>query len=380
MRFIVEQNHFLHCVQHCQGVVDRKKINPILGQLLVRAEDGRLTLSASDETMYLCSEMEADVAEAGAVLVSARKLFDVLREWPNDATVTCQMDEQVLRLSCGASRFRLNTMAADMFPAPPTLRVEQAFTLPASTLARMIRMSAFCISSDQSRKFLTGASFVYDREKQRLQARTSNAYHMGLLSLPLEMDDCALSECMIPQRVWVEMRRLCESENTPVTLHLGPRQVCLQVGPHTLYGKTIEERFPAYEHILPDALPCLLEMQRIALDQALRRCLLVSDESTHDINFRIDDDGLQLSAYNRNQESAQEWIEADIALSETIEKPYVLALDGAFLREVIQALNGERVQMHFRDNRSPVLIVDAEDTLARYFMMPLKETASQGDS
>ncbi|MDQ6979260.1 MAG: DNA polymerase III subunit beta [Mariprofundaceae bacterium] len=371
MHFIVEQTAFLAQIQRCQNVVDRKKINPILSNILLEVTSEGLRLTASDSVMYLTSTLEAEVKDEGSIIVPAKKTFEIIRELPPGYPVECTLDEHVLRIKCGRSRFKLNTMSGDAYPSAPEQRIEETFTVPPAALVKMIQSVVFCISSDETRKFLTGASFIFDQTEQRLRVRTSNGFHMALASLPLSMES-NLSECIIPQRTLVEIRRLCDTENEPVTLCMGPHQMCLKTSDGLLYSKVVEDTFPSFEHLLPEQMPNMIELDKTGVEQVLRRCLLVSNEDTFDVKVSLLDQAIEVSAKNRNQESSLEQMDADVALEASLERPYSFAINGMFLREVLSVLPGSFVQIHFCNGESAMKIIDRDDLMTHYIMMPLR--------
>jgi len=371
MHFIIEQNLFLTQIQRCQQVVDKKKINPVLSNILLKACNNGIQLLASDGQMYLLTHVPLEIKEEGSAIIPAKILFDIVRELPSNYPVECILKDHVLCLKCGRSRFKLNTMDADAFPAPPEERIEDTFNLPAPALAKMIQSIIFCISSDESRKFLTGGSFVFDNDAQRLRIRTSNGYHMGLASLPLNTES-VLSECIIPQRTLLEIRRLCESQSEPVVLAMGPHQVCFSTQHTTLYSKVIEDSFPSFSHLVPQQMVHKVELDKTELEQVLRRCLLVSNESPYDVCFTLTDGMLEVTAQNKNQESALEQINADITLTDDLSMPYSFGMNAMFLREVLSSLPGQYVQIHFQDAQSAMKIISRDDEMTDFIMMPLR--------
>jgi len=371
MHFIIEQHLFFTQIQRCQQVVDKKKINPILGNILLEALNDRIQLSASDGQMYLLTHVPLEIKQQGSAIIPAKMLFDIVRELPSNYPIECILENHILRLKCGRSRFKLNTMDADSFPTPPEERIEDSFNLPAPALAKMIQSIIFCISSDESRKFLTGGSFVFDDVQQRLRVRTSNGYHMGLASLPLNTESL-LSECIIPQRTLLEIRRLCESQSDPVILAMGAHQVCFRTQNATLYSKVIEDSFPSFSHLVPQQMANSVELDKTELEQLLRRCLLVSNESPYDVCFSLADDTLKVSAQNKNQESVLEEMNADITLTDDLSTPYSFGMNAMFLREVLTSLPGKYVQIHFQDAQSAMKIISRDDAMTDFIMMPLR--------
>ncbi|MFW6206742.1 MAG: hypothetical protein ACOC5J_02295, partial [Gemmatimonadota bacterium] len=121
----VDRNQFLAEVAPMQGVVERKTTIPVLAHLLLRAEEGRLHLAATDLDVSLTSWCEADVATDGAIAVQAKKFMEIIRSLTGDEVHLLEEEPRELTIRAGNSRFKIHGLAPDDFPTLPQVEEDR---------------------------------------------------------------------------------------------------------------------------------------------------------------------------------------------------------------------------------------------------------------
>lgn len=120
MKFRVERDVLSEAVAWVvRGLSSRPPVPVLAGVLLQADEQGTLTLSAFDYEISATVTIEADVTEAGEVLVLGRLLADISRNLPTKP-VEFSTDGNKVQLVCGSSRFSLIQMPVGDYPALPT--------------------------------------------------------------------------------------------------------------------------------------------------------------------------------------------------------------------------------------------------------------------
>ena len=365
MHITVSRNNILGAVQRCQNVVERRHTVPILSNILLRASDDGLTASATDLEVGIRARVDASVQEAGGTTVAARKLFDVLKELDADADVELKTEDGFLRIASGRSRFKLATMAPDDFPDVQEESGGVAVRLDGADLAAMIASTSFAMSTDETRKYLTGTLFELDGDG-RLNLVATDGHRLALMrrALGQPVETC---QSIVPRKAGVEIRKLCEDEPGQVELRIGERQIGLNAGGCTLVSKLIDARFPNYADVIPVNNPELATASRAELDQILRRIMIVANEFTHDVRLLLRPGEMVVSAHNTDQEQAEESLELDYAGPET-----EIGFNARYIRDVLGVMKGDAVRIHFRDGLSPVLLDESEDAAAQFVIMPMR--------
>lgn len=365
MHLTVSRASLLQQVQHCQAIVEKRSTKPILCNLFLSAEDKTLKIIGTDLQMALSATIETQVIEPGKTTVSAQKLFEIIKELDTDQDIELKTKDSFLIIKSGRSRFQLSMMSTSDYPGMPDDDTEMSFELDSQKLAKMIAGTAFAMSNDETRKYLTGTLFETD-ETLGFRMVTTDSHRLALVELPLDASLQAV-KCIVPKKTVVEMRKISEEQSSSVRLSLGTRQVRLQCGAYTLSSKVIDATFPAYEEVIPKQNPRQVDLSCKKLDQSLRRSMIVANEVTHDVRLSFTPEGLQIAAHNTDQEQAQEFVEADIQGADT-----VIGFNGRYLRDVLGVIDTEQVSIHFRDQLSPVLLTTSNEGASKYVVMPMR--------
>ena len=365
MKITLTRASLLQAVQRCQSIVEKRHTIPILANLLLEAKNNSLRITATDLEVGLRSEAEASVTEAGAVTVSAAKLFSIIKELNPEEDINLNSGNGFVEIHSGRSRFRVAALSSDEYPALKEESSDTSLNISGSTLADMIAATAFAMSSDETRKYLTGTLFELD-EEHMLRLVTTDGHRLALSETRLDQTS-TVRKCIVPKKAVIEIRKLCEECKEQVELFLGERQVHVVAGANILTSKLIDARFPVYQDVIPSDNPARVIVARSELDQVLRRSMIVANEFTHDIRLVFKAQGLDISAHNTEQEESEEHISADYDGQET-----AIGFNGRYLRDTLSAIRSAAVRIELRDELSPVLISGEDDAQSRHVIMPMR--------
>lgn len=365
MKVTLSRASLLQTVQRCQSIVERRHTIPILANILLQAKDDTLHITATDLEVGIRSQTPAKIQTPGAITVSARKLFDIIKELDPEQDVSLESGEAFVSIRSGRSRFRLSSLAATEFPNLSEEENCASLNLSSSVLADMIAATCFAMSNDETRKYLTGTLFEVDAEKA-LRLVTTDGHRLALSEVQLQQDTQA-SKCIVPRKAVIEIRKLCEESENQIELYLGERQIRLVAGSNILTSKLIDARFPVYQDVIPAGNPGHVVISCSEFDQVLRRSMIVANEFTHDVRLNFSSDGLDISAHNTEQEEAEEHIGSEYSGQEI-----AIGFNGRYLRDALGAMRSASVHLEIKDERSPVLLYAEDNHQARYVIMPMR--------
>ena len=156
MKFTIKKEEILKGLQRIQGVVDKKNTMPILANMLLTAEKGGLEIVATDLEIGLRGKYNAEVATPGAVAVSAKKMYEIARELPEE-DVQVQVDENNwVKMVSGHSQFKLVGLPKGEYPTLPEVVEEGMIAVEGDVLRDMIRKTLYASSTDETRFNFTG--------------------------------------------------------------------------------------------------------------------------------------------------------------------------------------------------------------------------------
>src|SRR6266581_1181067 len=156
MNLTISKEQIINGLQAVQGVVSTRTTLPILSNVLMRAENGRLEFTATDLDVTISSAVDAKVRKPGASTVPVKRLFGIVRELGN-SEIDLEVDEKnVCTVRSGPSFYKINGLSADEFPPLPKFKEEKKVVLPQETVKGMMKKTSFAISTDESRYVLNG--------------------------------------------------------------------------------------------------------------------------------------------------------------------------------------------------------------------------------
>jgi len=365
MKITLSRASLLQAVQRCQSIVEKRHTIPILANILLQAENNRLLITATDLEVGLRSQADALIEDSGSVTVSASNLFNIIKELDPEQDVRLESGDGFVSIRSGRSRFRVASLSADEFPSLHEESNESPIVVSGATIADMVAATSFAMSTDETRKYLTGTLFEVDDE-QMLRLVTTDGHRLALSEVRLQQSPSA-RQCIVPRKAVMEIRKLSEDCPEQIELTLGERQLRMVAGSNILTSKLIEARFPVYQDVIPANHSVRAIISRSEFDQVLRRSMIVANEFTHDIRLVFTEQGIDISAHNTEQEEAEEHLAADYNGQET-----AIGFNGRYLRDTLGAIRSAAVKIELKDELSPVLISGEDDMQSRHVIMPMR--------
>ena len=133
MKMSIEKAVLLKALGHVQNVVERRNTIPILSNVLMSGESGKLTLVATDLDIEISEDTEAQVDAPGEITAPAHTLYDIARKLPDGAQVSLKIgSDDRLDVDAGRSHFTLPILPAGDFPKMTADGFTHNFVLPAN--------------------------------------------------------------------------------------------------------------------------------------------------------------------------------------------------------------------------------------------------------
>jgi DNA polymerase-3 subunit beta len=238
------------------GVVGRavssRSTLPVLGNVLLATEAGRLKLAATDLEVGISCWIGAKVDEDGAITVPARTLTDLVNALPSGA-VDIELDERRQKLSLRAdhTRANLNGIDAQEFPGAPLPEGKDGVLVEADVLRAAIGQVAFAASPDESRQILTGVLVQF--EDTQLTLAAADGFRLAVRTVPSSQPVSDPFSIIVPARALTELARISGEQQEPIVVTVTPNrnQVIFRLTDSVLASQLIDGRFPDYRQIIP---------------------------------------------------------------------------------------------------------------------------------
>ncbi len=347
------------------GIVERRHTLPILANVLLEQRDGSLYVTATDLEMQITAHSALPGKDGQAVTVGARKLQDLLRALPDDATLTVDASGGKMTVRAGRSRFNLQTLPATDYPQiKPGTEQLQTLSLPQKDLRALFRLVEFAMAQQDIRYYLNGMLLVVD--KGSLQAVATDGHRLSWASLAVD-GDYARQEVILPRKTVLELAKLLEDSEAPVTLDILGNQVRFRFANVELVSKVVDGKFPDFNRVIPVGHAKQVELDRVTLLAALQRAAILSNEKFRGVRVVLGADQLKIICTNSEQEEAEEELEVAYK-GDALD----IGFNITYLLDALSNLSVETVRFAFGDANSSALVTMPGRDDYKYVVMPMR--------
>ncbi|TCW32907.1 DNA polymerase III subunit beta [Gulbenkiania mobilis] len=348
------------------GIVERRHTLPILSNVLVEKKGGEVSFLATDlEIQINTASPEALAGENFRLTTSAKKLQDILRAIPDKTMVTLEQQDGRLTLKAGKSRFNLQTLPADDFPhLTANQAAEASFSLPQRELRQLIAKVQYAMAVQDIRYYLNGLLLQTDGQAIRLVA--TDGHRLAFAAAEVETA-LPKSEVILPRKTVLELYKLLQDSDEPITIDLLGSQVRFSLGATVIISKVVDGKFPDYNRVIPLDNEKIFLIERAPFLQALQRAAILANEKFRGVRLVLKPGSLSILCTNSEQEEAEE--ELEIAYDGgTLE----IGFNINYLLDVLTNLPLDTLQLAFGDATRSALVTIPDNPNFKYIVMPMR--------
>lgn len=348
MRFQVNRDVFSEAVSFAVKLLPQRTTQPILSGVLIETTDDGLVLSSFDYEVSARTEIAAEVAEPGRVLVSGRLLAEIASRLPN-APVVFSTEEGRVTVSCGSSTFTLLSMPVEEYPTLPQIP-ESGGVLLAEDFADAIAQVTVAASRDDVTPVITGVQLEVGDDSLALVA--TDRYRVAVREIPWDAGSSGITEAtaLVPARTLSEIGKTFGSSGSISVAISGSDDrelIAFRSEKKTVTSLLIKGNFPPVRRLFPESVEDFAVLNTSELVEAVRRVSLVLEREAA-LRFSFSSEGLTLEAIGSEQAQASESIDAFLTGSDT-----VVSLKPAFLLDGLGAVHSEFVRISFTKTENP---------------------------
>jgi len=364
MKVICARKDLFEGVQVAARAVSARTSLPILGHLLITAEDDRIRIAATDLEIGMESVVEASVQEAGTMTAPAKMLGEVLASLP-ETDVALSVDESnTVSLKCATSDFSILGLPPEEFPRLPEVREEVSFEIDRDVLRDGIKRTSFAIGVDESRAILTGIL---------MQVTDSGLKLVSTDTHRLCVQDCNLIEvngsvnAIVPGRAMNEVLRIVPEGEGPVSVSISSSQVMFKIDDTILVSRLIEGQFPNYEKVIPTEHTKRLIVPTEQFLQSVKRVAIVARENSNRTVIQTENGKLIVTAESGNVGKAHEEVEI-VKEGDDIK----MAFSAKYLLDVLGVIETEAIEIELTGEVNQAVIRPQGQDDYIYVVMPMQ--------
>lgn len=347
MKVSVLQENLAQGLNTVSRAVSPRSTYPILANVLISAEDGRLKLSATDRELGITAWIGAKIEEPGATTVPARTLADLVGTFPSE---TIEMElvvrTQTLQLRAGRSNAEIKGIDAQEFPPMPEPDKAAGIELNAGDFKEIIQQVVFSASRDDARPVLTGVLITVEGTTMTLAA--ADGFRLSVRKAQLETAVEQPMRAIVPARALNELARIASDDKEQVRMMLPPGrgQVIFSLKNAELRCQLVEGAFPEYQQIIPAGHKTRTIVSTEAFLKAAKQAEIFARESSHIARLDIKPGEGKAPGTMDISAQSEETGSNDSKVDATVEGvPVLIAFNVRYLREALDVMKTPNVAL-----------------------------------
>jgi DNA polymerase-3 subunit beta len=341
------QENLQRALAQVSRAVAAKTAMPILSNVLLATDDGRLRIAATNLEIGVTTWVGASIEEEGRVTVDARLLSEFVNTLPN-APVLLEVEAKRMSLNVqsGRDKASINGIDADDFPVIPHLDGEAyVANIDPQALRDMIAQVEFAAATDESRPVLAGVLARFEGQTVTLAA--ADGFRLAVREGELADAVPERLDVIIPARALRELARILGDQTDPVRLAITPNQsqLLVRVGETEFLSRLIDGTFPDFQQIIPREFSTRLELGREAFLNAVRRAGYFARDNNDVVRISVhagDEEfmpgSVEISANAAERGNSQSFVDASVSGPET-----QIAFNARYLADVLTVLRAGQV-------------------------------------
>ncbi|OIO89708.1 MAG: DNA polymerase III subunit beta [Anaerolineae bacterium CG2_30_58_95] len=373
MKVTVLQENLAHGLSIVSRAVSPRTTLPVLANILVATDEGRLRLSATNLELGITCWIGAKIEEEGSTTVPARTFVDLVATLPAEqVSLSLNAANQTLNMRCGASNTDIKCIDAQEFPPLPVPEMEGAIQINVADFKEMIQQVVFAASVDEARPVLMGVLMTMDKDTVTMAA--ADGFRLSVRKATLSQPVPQPVTAIIPGRALSELGRIAAEGDEMIAMVLpkGRGQAIFRVKDVELVSQLIDGAFPDYQQIIPRAYKSRTLLSTQALLKACKQAEIFAREGSNVARLNIKSSGElepgSVEIFAQSEETGSN----ETVVAATIEGVGLLiAFNVKYMREVLEVIKTPNVALETSAPNAPGVIRPVGDDNFLHVIMPM---------
>jgi DNA polymerase-3 subunit beta len=365
MKFTCERSVLIKETAIANEIIASKNAISILSNFYFEAENGSLTIKATDMKVNFETKVPVDVLEPGSVTVYGDKFYGILNSIPDGEIEFEQVDGKInIKTAVKKAKFQLKSIASDKFPEF-SASGKEFFEIPIRDFKDMIQETIFAISDDETRYFMNGVFFEKANNKFIMVATDGRRLAYVEKNAPASVED--FSGIIIPQKILNIVHKRAGDEGM-AKISVTDRTIFIQFGSYKLSSILIDGQFPNYRRVIPENQTKSFSVKRLEMLDALKRVSLLVEQKSHRIYLGLSAGTVSIYCEENDIGNAMEEISCRYDGEDLS-----IALNYRYLEEPFKVMREEEVNILFDDPNKTITIRPIPEKDFFHIVMPMQQ-------
>src|SRR5512147_1234547 len=374
MKVTVLQENLARGLGTVSKAVSPRSTLPVLANILIATDEGRLRLSATNLEMGITCWIPARIEEDGSTTVPARTFSDLVATLPAEQVMLkLDVQTQTLNVRGGTSTNDIKCIDAQEFPPMPMPDFDGAVQINVGDFREMIHQVAFAASTDEARPVLMGVLVQVDKDKLTMAA--ADGFRLSVRKAVLASPTSTPVSAIVPAHALKELARVATDGEEPIYMVLpkGRGQVVFRVKDVEVVSQLIDGTFPDFQQIIPRKYNSRTLVSTSSLLKACKQAEIFAREGSNVARFNIKSGNGQLQPSEVEiTATSEETGKNETIVEATVDGGGVLiAFNVRFLREALEVIKTPNVAIEMSAANAPGVLKPVGDDQFLHVIMPL---------
>jgi len=363
MKIKVQKDSLLKSLQKVSNIITSRTTLPVLANVLLEAQDGKLTLTTTDLELRLTTSLEAEVEEPGRTTLPAKKLVGLVSKFRQDSVSITSNENFHSEIKCGTVSIMLLGLNPDDFPSAPEIEIKRTVKMKQAELSAILDRISYAASAEDSRKVLQG--ILFSIKENKITAVATDGKRLALVERPLEEAPSGEDgDIIVTLKAANEVKRILAAEGD-MTIDISERQIIFTLGETVVLSKLIEGTYPNYSQVIPSSFKKNIEIPCDPFIYAIEiLSVTLSEASSPNVKLTFGGNKLLFEVNSSIGEGSES---IDISYDE---EPLSASFNPNFLLDPFKHIPAEKIMLKMNDVVSPIELESGDGFL--YVIMPMR--------
>ena len=345
---------------------------PILNNILIKTEQGRLKLAATNLETGINLWLGAKVEKEGEICVPAKNLTEYI-SLLLPQKINLEIEKNFLKVSGETNEANFISLSASEFPIIPTLKKKPEISLISKDLSLAIAQVALAASQDEGRPALTGV--LVKTKKDKLILAATDGFRLSVKEIKgfkeSQQLTKVLNELLIPARALIEVGKIISESKDEINLGLTvtpeSNQIIFSTPEMEVISRLIEGKFPDFEKIIPEKSKTQITIETESLLQAVRAASIFAREAANIIKFEVKGSKLEISSNSPQLGENKSLLEV-----KGEGEGGRIAFNSRYLMDFLNSVKSDLITFEMTTSLNPGIFKPADDKSFLHVIMPIR--------
>ncbi len=371
MNIKVAKSDIAEVLSKVQGLTGRRSSLAITENVLIRTTGEGIALIATDLETGFEGTYPAKVEKEGVIAITARKFFEIVREFPSAELVINEVENRWIEIGNKSVQYHIVGMNPEDFPDSPQLEEISFFEIDSAAFKKMIEKTVMVGGTiDDKRAHINGVFFevisAEDRKGLRMVSTDGSRLATVDYDLPEDTDITLENGLIIPKKGLYEVNKFLEAEGT-VQIGFKDNHFVVKKDSETIIIRLLEGEFPQYKEIITKSEGHSIVIDKEKFTRMLKRMSILTSDNYKGAIFAFGNNNLVITATNPDIGESKE--EMEIVYDGNLVE---VAFNPKYFIEILNVIESPNVVLFMSSDEKPCFIEGENETNFLSVIMPMR--------